>query len=73
MTISALDFAEGIGENSSSLGFAIGLKQTAQALRELADKVEAREVSLQSARVTSLAKHDDYTFTSVRLVFAEQK
>lgn len=73
MPLSALNFANRCHPVSSGdcVGFGLDSKGTADTLRELADAVESRKVILQSARVTSLASNEDYTYTGLRLVFAE--
>lgn len=51
--------------------FGVNREATAQALRDLADRIERREVLPQSAKVVTHARNDDWTYTYVRLVFAE--
>ena len=59
--------------NVSDYGFSVDKKNTVKALRDLANSIESSDVCVQSVRITSLAKGDDYPYTSLRMVFAEKR
>lgn len=58
--------------NGGGYTFGMDAAETAKALRELADRLDAGEILPQSARVVTTAKRDDFTYTFVRFAFAEQ-
>lgn len=69
--ITAHDFTETlIGRHF----FGVDAKSAATALRKLADALEAgRDVALDSVRVQTLATHDDFAATIIRLKVFERK
>jgi hypothetical protein len=70
MPLSAMNFAA--SANGDEYAFGVDVVKTAAVLRELADKIETREMLMQSVRVSGMANHEDFTLTSVRLVIAEK-
>lgn len=69
MTISALNFSERMAQG---FGFGCSEERAAAELRSLADKVESKDVLIQSVRVTSLASGEEFTLTGLRFVIAEK-
>ena len=72
--LSAYDFASYTGQRSSDgVGIEFGMDQIqcAKVLRGLADKIEQRQYILQSGRVMSNVRRDDFPMTVLRLVFYE--
>lgn len=49
--------------------FGVGNKQTAAALRKLADHLEAEAAHVQRCEITSTAKLDDFLMTELRLTY----
>lgn len=70
MNLSALQAA---GADAHNLPFGVSADATARLLRELSDKVASGEICIQSARVVGFTTADDYTRTSLRLVFVERQ
>ncbi len=69
MIVDAMDLAR----DSSGFGFGMDKTNAAAALRKLADAIESDDVALQSGRVTQLSSIEDYTITSLRIVYSERK
>lgn len=68
MPLSALDFSGRAGE----YGFGNSSEPCARTLRAIADMIDAKQVVVQSARVTGLASNENFTLTGIRLVLAEK-
>lgn len=51
--------------------FGVGRDESAQALRELADRIQKGEVAIDNVRVTQLASHGGFAVTVLRLVLHE--
>lgn len=68
MPLSALDFSGDV----RGYGFGTSSEPTARTLRVIADMIDAKQVLVQSARVTGLASNEDFTKTGIRLVLAER-
>jgi len=66
-TVSPLSLAP-----AASLRFGISPKSTAASLRQLADMIDSGAVTLDSVRVQSLASHEDWTTTVLRLKLYER-
>lgn len=52
--------------------FGTSPQAAAESLGQMAAAIESGELIVQSARLTSLAKNDDYAITSLRIAFAEK-
>lgn len=65
--ISAYDF----GEEVSAGSYRFGLSRSPQALRALADRIEAREVDVQKVHVATIARDDSFTDTVLVIRFSE--
>lgn len=64
--ITAYDFAE------KSNGWAFGAAESAKALRELADRIDAGRVTVQKVNVTTIARGDEFTTTVMVMRFEER-
>jgi hypothetical protein len=69
MPLSALEFAQ---IENSRFPFGVSPKSVADTLRKIGDMVESGELCVHSARVVGLAVPNDYSKTSIRLVFTEK-
>lgn len=58
-------------ETGKGFTFGTSPEATARELRDLADRIEQHEVHMQQVRVVTHAKRDDWTYTYLRMVFAE--
>jgi hypothetical protein len=56
-----------------SFHFGIDKEKTAELLREIADKIDTGRYALQSARVASIARNEDFPITTVRISFSEKR
>lgn len=56
-------------ESSKSFSFGMNREKTAEALREIANRIESGEYILQSGYVLTYAKLDDYAMSVVQVKF----
>lgn len=73
MTTNAHQLAYPVGTKSVRYSFGMDKANTAQFLRELADKVEKQEVALHSGGVYTQARAEDYVLTVLNLKFTEKR
>lgn len=69
--LTAYESNRSVSVNGLTFCFGIDPAATAATLRELANKIERREVSLSSGRFVTFANHRDFSSTVMRLVFSE--
>jgi hypothetical protein len=62
------DFSATIPGNNFHYG--MDTKKTAHTLRNLANQLESGSIGLQSCRVVSTAKTDDFSFMALHVIFA---
>lgn len=65
--ITAYDFAE------KSNGWAFGAAESAKALRELADRIDAGRVTVEKVNVTTIARGDEFTESVIVMRFDERQ
>ena len=71
--LSAYDFSANSRQSDDRRDIQFGMDsfQCAKVLREIADRIERGEYILQSGRVVSFTRIDDFPMTALRLVFYE--
>jgi hypothetical protein len=73
MNQDAYSYAEQTTEEGQSLHVMISAERSVQALRDLADRIERKEVFLDKVRVFTFADSQEYTKTALKLVFIEKR
>jgi hypothetical protein len=70
----AYSFAEKVsGSDGPDLHVMISAEKSAQALRDLADRIERKEVFVDKVRVFTFADSDEFTKTALKLIFTEKR
>lgn len=70
--ITHLDISDFTNNEAVDFPFAVDNVKTAQALRRLADQVEAGEIALQSIEMNHEAKLNDFQLTQLLLSYARR-
>ncbi len=68
--LTAYDFAK--GQTGPSGTWTFGTENSAQALRALADRIDAGQVIVEKVHVTTIARGDEFTETVLVLRFEEK-
>jgi len=71
----AYDFAAPLRPESGKkhFSFSISGQKTIYLLKQLAEKIEAKEIAIHLCNVSSKAKHDEFTQTTLTLTFVEAR
>lgn len=69
----AYNFSFPIGDNEENYCFGVNDDETAKTLRRLAKSIELGKIAIQSCRVVSTAKNEDFTQSILKLTFTEKR